>query len=122
MFGKPKYRNEFWTDELMDAANNVGTTLPLLQDEFDDKQLVILFSRFQKVEKDKALFMIDEINYEAIQQEVKKVEKKYKWKEFFNRSPLSEYIDIENRVVTNVENALLCTNSVKEANEFLKNI
>ena len=39
-----------WTDELIDAADNVGSTTSLLQADWDGEQLKILTKRFPQVD------------------------------------------------------------------------
>ncbi|MCM3710225.1 hypothetical protein [Sporosarcina luteola] len=112
---------ETWTDELMDAAENVGSTTSLLQADWDEEQLKILTNRFPEVEMNETFFMINEIIHEDIEKEIKLLEQKHKWKKFFNTIPLTDYIDAEDRVVLDVSKTLFCTNDVQEAAGFLKN-
>jgi hypothetical protein len=109
-----------WTDELMDAADNVGSTTSLLQASWDNTQLQILKKRFPQVDMNKTIFMINEIIHEDIEKEIRLLEQKHKWKKFFNTIPLTDYIDAEDRVVLDASKTLFCTNDVQEATEFLK--
>lgn len=111
---------ETWTDELMDAADNVGSTTSLLLADWDDEQVEILNKRFPEVEMNKTFFIINEIIHEEIEQEIKQLEQKHKWKKFFNTIPLSDYIDAEDRVVMDASKTLYCTNDVQAATKFLK--
>lgn len=109
-----------WTDELMDAAENVGSTSSLVQASWDEEQLKILKSRFPEVEMNETVFMINEIIHKDIKKEIKLLEQKHKWKKFFNTIPLTDYIDAEDRVVMDASKTLFCTNDVQEAVGFLK--
>lgn len=111
---------ETWTDELMDAAENVGSTTSLLQASWDEEQLKILVKRFPEVGMNETIFMINEIINEDIEKEIKLLEQKHKWKKFFNTIPLTDYIDAEDQVVLDASKTLFCTNDVKDAAEFLK--
>lgn len=110
---------EAWTDELMDAADNVGSTTSLVQGSWDAAQLQILTERFPKVDMNETIFIINEIIHEDIEKEIKNLEQKHKWKKFFNTIPLTDYIDAEDRVVLDASKTLLCTNDVREATKFL---
>ncbi|MCM3638151.1 hypothetical protein M3152_10480 [Sporosarcina luteola] len=112
---------EAWTDELMDAAENVGSTTSLIQASWDEEQLKILIKRFPEVEMNETFFIINEIIHEDIEKEIKLLEQKHKWKKFFNTIPLTDYIDAEDRVVLDASKTLFCTNDVQEAAGFLKN-
>ncbi|WP_262177618.1 hypothetical protein [Saccharococcus sp. Marseille-Q5394] len=112
---------EAWTDELMDAAENVGSTTSLIQASWDEEQLKILIKRFPEVEMNETFFIINEIIHEDIEKEIKLLEQKHKWKKFFNTIPLTDYIDAEDRVVLDASKTLFCTNDVQEAARFLKN-
>ena len=109
-----------WTYELMDAADNVGSTSSLVQAAWDEKQLSILTNRFPQVDMTETIFMINEISNADIEKEIKLLEQKHKWKKFFNTIPLTDYIDAEDRVVLDASKTLFCTNDVEEAIEFLK--
>lgn len=111
---------ETWTDELMDAAENVGSTTSLLQADWDDEQLEMLKKRFPEVEMNETIFMINEIIQEDIEREIKLLEEKHKWKKFFNTIPLTDYIEAEDRVVMDASKTLFCTNDVQEAVNFLE--
>lgn len=111
---------ETWSDELMDAADNVGSTSSLIQASWDEKQLKILINRFPEVEMNKTIFMINEIIHEEIEKEIKQLEQQHKWKKFFNTIPLTDYIDAEDRVVMDASRTLFCTNDLQEAARFLK--
>ncbi|MEZ7171125.1 hypothetical protein [Sporosarcina sp. OR05] len=109
-----------WSDELMDVADNVGSTSSIVHNEWDQEQLNILGERFLNVDQSKTFFMINEIDYEAINIEIKALEQKHKWKKFFNTIPLFDYIDAEDRAVFNAAKILLCTNDIAEAKAFLQ--
>ncbi|MGN7388069.1 hypothetical protein [Sporosarcina sp. SAFN-015] len=111
---------ETWTDELMDVAENVGSTSSLVQASWDEDQLNILSKRFPKVDMNETVFMINEIINEDVEKEIKLLEQKHKWKKFFNTIPLADYIDAEDRVVMDASKTLYCTNDVQEAAGFLK--
>ncbi|GEN83902.1 hypothetical protein SLU01_22140 [Sporosarcina luteola] len=111
---------EVWTDDLMDAADNVGSTTSLLQADWDNEQLKILIKRFPEVEMNETVFMINEIIQEDIKKEIKLLEQNHKWKKFFNTIPLTDYIDAEDRVVMDASKTLFCTNDVQEAMNFLE--
>ncbi|MCM3742564.1 hypothetical protein M3193_00280 [Sporosarcina luteola] len=112
---------ETWTDALMDAAENVGSTTSLLQADWNEEQVKILTNRFPEVETNKTFFMINEIIHEDIKNEIKLLEQKHKWKKFFNTIPLTDYIEAEDRVVLDASKTLFCTNDVQEAARFLQN-
>ena len=111
---------ETWTDELMDAADNVGSTTSLLQADWDEEQMKILTNRFPQVEMKETVFMINEIITDDVKKEIKLLEQKHKWKKFFNTIPLTDYVDAEDRVVMDASKTLFCTNDVREATAFLK--
>jgi hypothetical protein len=111
---------EAWTDELMDAAENVGSTSSMAQASWDEKQLKILSNRFPEVEMNETVFMINEIIHKDIEREIKLLEQQHKWKKFFNTIPLGDYIDAEDRVVMDANKTLFCTNDVQKAVGFLK--
>ena len=111
---------ETWTDELMDVAENVGSTSSLVQASWDKDQLNILSKRFPEVDMNETVFMINEIINEDVEKEIKLLEQQHKWKKFFNTIPLADYIDAEDRVVMDASKTLFCTNEVQEAAGFLK--
>ncbi|WP_153722464.1 hypothetical protein [Sporosarcina cascadiensis] len=108
-----------WTDQLMDAAENVGTTEHIMLEGYDPGQLKILSERFPKVNLNDNFFLLNVIDYDAIREETKQLEREQKWKAFFNRIPLEEYMDAEDRVVLDASKTLLCTNNLQEAIRFL---
>ncbi|REB11174.1 hypothetical protein DVB69_00930 [Sporosarcina sp. BI001-red] len=108
-----------WTDQLMDAAENVGTAEWIIAEEYNPRQLEILKERFPTVDQQQPFFQINEIDYTAIQEEVEKMESTQKWRKFFKLIPLGVYLDIEDRIVTDASRALLCTNDLDEAERFL---
>lgn len=112
-------RYETWTDELMDAAENVGSTSSLVQASWDKDQLKILLKRFPKVDMNETVFMINEIINEDVEKEIKLLEQQHKWKKFFNTIPLTDYLDAEDRVVMDASKTLFCTNDVQKAADFL---
>lgn len=111
---------ENWSDELMDVAENVGSTSSIMQCEWDSEQLKILAKRFPQVDNNKTFFMINEIIFDDIKREYKALEQKHKWKKFFNTISLFDYIDAEDRAVFDATKTLLCTNDIIEAKDFLR--
>lgn len=63
-----------WSDELIDVADNVGSTSSIVHSEWDQEHLNILGERFPNVDQSKTFFMINEIDYEAINIEIKALE------------------------------------------------
>lgn len=109
-----------WTDEFMDAADNVGSTTALLQADWEGEQKRILIHRFPHLDLKEPIFMINEINHKEIEKEIKHLEQKHKWKKFFNAIPLSDYLDAEDRVVMDASKTLFCTNDVQQVIEYLQ--
>ncbi|MCG3087544.1 hypothetical protein [Sporosarcina cyprini] len=115
-----EHQFETWTDELMDVAENVGTSSYIVNEEFDQDHLRILYERFPNVDPKRPVFVINKIDYDEIQKEYKKLEQQHKWKKFFKSIPLSEYMDAEDRAVFAPNAVQLCTNDLLEASRFLK--
>ncbi|QTD42612.1 hypothetical protein [Sporosarcina sp. Te-1] len=111
---------ETWSDELMDAADNVGSSSYIIKEELDQEQLTIINERFPEMDPNRPFFVINEIDYDEIQKEYAKLEQQHKWKKFFNTIPLSDYIDAEDRAVFSPHKIQLCTNDFFEASRFLK--
>lgn len=108
-----------WTDQLMDAAENVATADWIIAEEYDAGELAILKERFPSVDQQQPFFQINEIDYSEIQKEVEKMESTQKWRKFFNLIPLVDYLDIEDRIVSDASKSLICTNDLDEAEHFL---
>lgn len=108
-----------WTDELMEAAENVGTAEWIITEEYDNRELEILEERFPAVNQQQPFFQINEIDYAAIRDEVEKMESTQKWRKFFRMISSSAYIEIEDRVVSDARRAVFCTNNLAEAERFL---
>ncbi|WP_153731105.1 hypothetical protein [Sporosarcina obsidiansis] len=108
-----------WFDQLADAADNVGTAEYITIEGYNSKQLEILHDRFPTVNLKETFFLINEIDFEAIKEEIKLMESTQKWKKFFNQIPLGDYIAAENRVVLDASKAVFCTNDLQEAIQFL---
>ncbi|MBD7909699.1 hypothetical protein H9659_15280 [Sporosarcina sp. Sa3CUA8] len=111
--------SQAWTDQLMDAAENVATAEWIIAEEYDTGELAILKERFPAVDQQQPFFQINEIDYTEIQKEVEKMESTQKWRKFFNLIPLTDYLDIEDRIVSDASKSLLCTNDLDEAERFL---
>lgn len=108
-----------WTDQLMDAAENVGTAEWIIAEKYDNRELEILKERFPAVNQQQPFFQINEIDYKAIRNEEAKMESTQKWRKFFNLIPLENYLEIEDRIVSDASKALFCTNNLDEAELFL---
>ncbi|MDV2682886.1 hypothetical protein RYX56_00715 [Alkalihalophilus lindianensis] len=65
-------------------------------------------------------FVIVRIDFEEIKEKEKALEKKHKWKKFFDTIPLTEYITIYDEVHTKPENIVFHTGDMDEAIAFLK--
>ncbi|MBB4826128.1 hypothetical protein HNO89_003365 [Sporosarcina luteola] len=111
---------ETWSDELMDVADNVGTSSYIVKEEIDQEHLKIIYERFPKVDPIRPFFVINEIDHAEIEIEYAKLEQQFKWKKFFKRVPLSEYMDAEDRAVFAPHKIQLCTNDLSEASRFLQ--
>ncbi|MGG0644220.1 hypothetical protein ABE021_09785 [Sporosarcina gallistercoris] len=108
-----------WMDVLMAAAENVGTGEWLEVDDYDTAELEIIKKRFPDVDQQQPFFFINKIDNVAVRQEIQQMESSQKWRKFFDRIPLTDYINAENRVVLNASHSLFCSNDLEEAARFL---
>jgi hypothetical protein len=57
---------------------------------------------------------------EKLDEETKKMEKKYKWKKFFNNIPIDEYLIVEQKVSYNPNQVLYYTTEVDRLISYIK--
>lgn len=102
-----------------DYVENVGFFCNL-NSLADSTHVQKIKARMDLTEYKQPIFVIVRIDFEEIKEKEKALEKKHKWKKFFDTIPPTEYIAIYDEVHTKPENIVFHTDHIEEAIGYLK--
>ncbi|MFC4025273.1 hypothetical protein ACFOUV_15865 [Oceanobacillus longus] len=100
----------------LEESENVGVTTEI---QLTSESIVPLEKKFPTTEIKAPSFAVLKIDSDRINEETKKMEKKFIWKKLFNTIPPDEYLVVEHHAMYDFTNTLLYTADLEEVIGFL---
>lgn len=100
----------------MDESGNVAVTTEM---ELTSESIVSLESKFSNTRIKAPSFAVLKIDTDRVNEETKKMEKKFKWKKLFGTIHPDEYLVVEHNTMYDFTNTLLYTTNLEDVIEFL---
>ena len=104
---------------LVDRIEESGNVVVTTEMELTSESIGSLEKKFPNTEIKAPSFAVLKVDMDRVKEETKKMEKKFKWKKFFNTIDLTEYLIVEHNAMYDFKNTLLYTKDLQEVNEFL---
>ena len=119
-----KYADEEKTDAIvdliLDETDNVGIISEI--EEISPEEKRNLENSLPGITYTVPSFAVIKILPERIKEETEKLEKKHKWKKFFDTIPLTDYLDVEHRATFEYERTLFYSSDVQKTIAFLQQL
>ncbi|WLR59185.1 hypothetical protein [Guptibacillus hwajinpoensis] len=119
IFTNPTCNDDRFHDEMFDKIDLVGNVDVVTDANLIPKFIEILERKFPNKKIVTESFAVLKIDQERIDQEILKMEKKYKWKRFINAIPADKYLVVNQLTMFDFEYTLLYSTDIDEVLQFL---
>lgn len=104
-------------EKIYDGADeNVAVVTEI---EPPDEMVEDLKAAFPDIKIEVPSYGVYKFDPEKLDEETKKMEKRHKWKKFFNTIPITEYLIVENNVMYDINQVLLFTTDIHEVISYI---
>ncbi|MDV2884525.1 hypothetical protein RYX45_04995 [Alkalihalophilus pseudofirmus] len=107
-------------NKIDDHVDNVGFSCNLTRSQSDKEYLNELDERMNLNSYTKPIYVLFRINHDEIKSKEKALEKKHRFRHFFNLISFAEYDVIATKVMTSPRHLVFYSDSLEEAINFLK--
>ncbi|WP_427138779.1 hypothetical protein [Psychrobacillus psychrodurans] len=106
--------------QLVDRMEKIGNVEVITEMALTSESIVSLEKRFPNTEIKAPSFAVLKIDMDRVNEETKKMEKKFKWKKLFGTIHLDEYLVVEHNTMYDFTKTLLYTTNLEDVIEFLR--
>jgi len=104
---------------LVDRIEESGNVVVITEMELTSESIVSLENKFPNTRIKAPSFAVLKIDMDRVNEETKKMEKKFKWKKLFGTIHPDEYLVVEHNAMYDFSNTVLYTTNLEEVIEFL---